>query len=85
MQVHAEWVKKCLPMLELCESIPNVFYYTLAVKLQSKLFAPMECVVEPHEEATCMFIITNGVVISHNLLVKRTGASLGEDALSAWR
>lgn len=83
-QVHSRWLMK-MPLFK-GSRISLPFYTALALKLQSRLFAPLEPVIEAHHEADTMFVMEKGMLITKGPgSVKTAGDFFGEDAIATWR
>ena len=65
-------------------TLSNQFYVALALKLEQRLFSPLENIIEPHHHADCLFIIERGMVLSRGR-VMRCGDCFGDEAVWSGR
>ena len=83
-QVHSRWLMK-MPLFHGSRiSVP--FYTSLALHMESRLFCPLEAVIEAHHEADTLYVVEKGMLITKGpQAVKTPGAYFGEDSVAAWR
>ena len=82
--MHSRWLMK-MPLFHGSRiSVP--FYTSLALHMESRLFCPLEAVIEAHHEADTLYVVEKGMLITKGpQAVKTPGAYFGEDSVAAWR
>mmetsp|Transcript_32453 Transcript_32453/g.62347 ORF Transcript_32453/g.62347 Transcript_32453/m.62347 type:complete len:981 (-) Transcript_32453:306-3248(-) len=81
-QVHSKWLKN-LVMFRGVKLSP-AFYVALAQRLETSLFAPLECIIEPHHKSRNLFVVDRGIIMCKGR-VFICGDVFGADSLSTWR
>mmetsp|Transcript_15275 Transcript_15275/g.29457 ORF Transcript_15275/g.29457 Transcript_15275/m.29457 type:complete len:1182 (+) Transcript_15275:78-3623(+) len=83
-RVHCTWLKR-MPLFQRV-NLPGPFYSSLADLVETKLFAPLELLIEQQHIADCFYVVERGIILTKSPKpVKTEGDVFGEDAISAWR